>query len=165
MTAAILLTRGQQAFVDDADWLHVAEYSWHAINYGRTWYAETRIEVRGRQQAVLMHRLLLGLQHGDPDVDHIDRDGLNNRRENLRLATKSQNNANSIGQPSRRKSPFKGVYWKKYANMSAGGLWCVEIQANGSKEVHYAKTEIEAAVLYDQLAVQRFGAYARLNFP
>ena len=96
-------------------------------------------------------------------MDHIDRDGLNNRRGNLRLATQTQNNANSIGSPTRRMSRYKGVYWDRDNRYRASGYWIATVMVNGKQITRCAATEIEAAAAYNQLALQHFGEFARLN--
>ena len=165
--ALINLTQSKVAVVDDADLPLVEGYSWYASRVpkkvGSNWYARTSIRVGGRVVKVQMHRFLLGLKPGDLGVDHRDDDGLNNRRENLRLATQSQNNANSSGHPSCRRSLYKGVYWHRDAGLRAGGRWCAEIWVNGKPIFRYARTEVEAAALYNELAIQHFGEFARLN--
>lgn len=159
----IQLTRGQAAVIDDVDLPLVSGHSWSARcrqqKHGVCWYAATGMA----GSLVYMHRLLLGLKPGDHGVDHKDGDGLNNRRSNLRLATASQNGANSPGQPSRRKSMYKGVAWAKDRRLRAGGHWCAQIKVNRATTYRYAKTEIEAAEIYNVLARQHFGQFARLN--
>jgi HNH endonuclease len=86
----IPLTQGQTAFVDKQDYESIAQHKWHARKDGNTYYAITR----NGYGFISMHRLILGLVKGDPEVDHIDGNGLNNTRANLRLATRSQNAAN-----------------------------------------------------------------------
>lgn len=164
--AFIKLTRGKLAEVDDADVPLVERYAWRALRgTGKSrifWYAVAWGD-EGHAKLLMLHRLLLGLKPSDPDVDHRDRDGLNNRRSNLRLATGTQNNANSNGSPTRRKSRFKGVVWDKQPNGKVGGYWRAAIRINGKHISRYARTEIEAARAYNDLALQHFGEFARLN--
>ena len=164
--ATVELTQGKVAIVDEADLPLVTGHSWCASCYtlksGEVrWWAVARINRKMTQ----MHRVLLGLKPGDPNVDHIDRDGLNNRRENLRLATQTQNNANSIGHPTHRRSRYKGVSWDRDDRHCAGGFWRATVTVNGKRIARCAATEIEAAVLYNQLALTHFGEFARLNEP
>ena len=108
------LTQGLEAVVDLADLALVEGRNWHAHRGGLTFYALTGVAAstpRGRTE-LPMHRAIMGCGDGDPDVDHIDHDGLNNRRSNLRLATESQNLANQRPQTG-RSSRFKGVHWNK----------------------------------------------------
>jgi hypothetical protein len=90
--AKIQLTQGKDARFDDADASTVLQHKWFAVRLGGAYfYAATKIDgVR-----VLMHRLLLGLAIGDEAiVDHIDGDGLNNCRANIRLASHAINQRN-----------------------------------------------------------------------
>ena len=103
-----------------------------------------------------MHILLTGRTL----VDHINRNGLDNRRNNLRPATKSQNSANQRPR-SNGTSQYKGVFLKKTT-----GRWGTRIKADG-RSVHlgYFADEIEAAKTYDRAALEAFGEFAYLNFP
>lgn len=162
----IPLTQGKIAIVDDEDLALVVRHSWSAkrvvLNARVLWYAHMDIWA-GKHRYVLMHRLILALKPGDPGVDHRDGDGLNNRRGNLRLATHSQNKANSDGHPTVRKSRYKGVYWSSDARYTAGGRWRVQLTVNGKQVCCSAKSEVQAAQLYNELALRHFGRYSRLN--
>ena len=161
--AEITLTQGKTAIVDDADLPVVEKYTWHAAQYEGHWYATTNVLVGGKGTTVKMHRVILGLGPADPDVDHRDGNGLNNRRLNLRLATSSQNNANSIGQPRLRKSKYKGVHWAKSSRYTASGFWQARITLHGKTIRRSAQTELAAARLYNELAKEHFGEFARFN--
>jgi hypothetical protein len=152
----IPLTRGLIATIDAADFGRVSGYRWNVLRRGRVTYAQAA-------HGVLMHRLILGLEPGSGQrVDHIDHDGLNNRRENLRLVTQAQNCANQrprIG----TKGGFKGV-------ARVGNNWRAEVRrrVNGKMERHYLGTfpsPALAALAYDAKAVELFGEFACLNFP
>jgi len=157
----ILLTQGKVALVDDEDFSLVAPFKWHALK-GRNgvWYAATTLE---HSRVLLMHRLILGI-FGNLKTDHKDKNGLNNRMANLRAASVSQNNANSV---SRRpaKSGFRGVFKD---NRRTKNPWYVRV---GSKKIgrlnggSYFATPSEAAHRYDELAKQLYGEFAVLNFP
>jgi hypothetical protein len=112
-------------------------------------------------RTILMSVSLLGPKKGE-EVDHINRDTLDNRRKNLRVGTKPQNLWNQKIR-STNTSGFKGVDWKQWEN---SGAWCARLSHN-SKRVHigYFKTAEEAARAYDQKAKELFGEFARLNFP
>ena len=95
---------------------------------------------------------------GFKGIDHIDGNGLNNQRYNLRRATVVQNSANFGG---RGISPYRGVRWHK-----EGRRWVVQIQVNGkNRHVGLFDDETEAAHAYDERAYEAWGSYARLNFP
>ncbi len=97
----IILTQGQVALVDDEDFEYLNQWKWHAqriTSSDHLWYAKTVMD----GCPVMMHRVLLLPSHGW-SVDHIDGDGLNNRRANLRLATHQQNMMNSRRRTDRLK--------------------------------------------------------------
>jgi len=94
-------------------------------------------------------------------VDHRNRNTLDNRRENLRLATRSQNSCNSRIDKSKATSQFRGVqYWKRR------GRWVAKIKHKG-KETWLGSfdNEIDAARAYDDAAKKYHGEFARLNLP
>src|SRR5882724_11864132 len=105
----IPLTKGQVAMVDEADYHLVAGFRWHAIrsSNGRIWYAQTSFRSCGRY-AVTMHQLIVP---GVPLLDHKDRNGLNNRRGNLRPANESLNGYNTAKQDGSL-SRYKGVRFR-----------------------------------------------------
>ncbi|MBN1795425.1 MAG: HNH endonuclease [Sedimentisphaerales bacterium] len=93
-------------------------------------------------------------------VDHIDRDSLNNKRENLRFATRSQNCMN-VGKRKKVKSRYKGTYYSKREKM-----WRAEIRAYNNKiSLGRYSDEVEAAKAYDKAAIQYHKEFACLNFP
>lgn len=149
---------GLFALVDDEDFPLVAGYRWHPFKNRRNFYAiaNTR-KPDGTLTTVKLHRLIL------PDakiIDHINHDGLDNRRENLREATNSQNNANQQKMLG-TSSGFKGVYWHKQADK-----WRAQIMFNRKyKHLGLFASEIEAAHAYDNAARELFGEFAHLNFP
>lgn len=158
------LTRGKVAVVDAADWPLVSRYTWFAMpasNYV-TWYARAVVPKTvplAPKKTVALHILLLGAIEG-MQIDHIDGDGLNNRRSNLRHATRAQNRHNSS--PNRHTSHgLKGVDFQKHR-----GNWRARIYVSG---VYYSlgvfETSEEAGRAYDEAARRYFGAFARLNFP
>ncbi len=159
----IPLTRGKFAIVDPANyWIVLKPFSWHAVpnrtKHTTRWYAATGIKRNGKWTTLFMHRLIMDATPGI-QVDHINGDGLDNRRCNLRLATGSQN------QHNRRKgsgsSRYKGVYWNKRERK-----WRASVQITG-KNLHagYFKREIDAARAYDRMALYYFRNRALLNFP
>jgi hypothetical protein len=113
----------------------------------------------GRWTTQRLHRFLLGVTDPKILVDHRDRDGLNNQRENLRIATNSQSNANQrkiTGGSSR----FRGV------SRASKRRWRAVIRVNG-KNIRLGRfnDEVEAALAYDAAAREHFGEFANLNFP
>ncbi len=109
----IKLTQGKYVTVDDADYELVSKYTWCASkrrNGG--WYAVANLPPKnGKHVMIYMHRLILSLKTGDGKItDHINRNGLNNRRCNLRIVSMSENNRNKKGYG---KSKQRGVSWSE----------------------------------------------------
>lgn len=151
------------AVVDRLDLDLVSQFRWVVSDGGTTSYARATVRSGGLRRFVYMHRLIMAAQPGT-EVDHADRNGLNNRRSNLRMATRSQNLQNRGshtrgGKPST--SQYKGVSWDK-----ARSAWKTNINVNGRQE-HLGRhpSEVEAAVAYDRRAREAFGSFAFLNFP
>jgi hypothetical protein len=147
------LTHGLFATVDAADYKKVSKYKWAPARCGTTTYAQTQINGR----TVQMHRFLMHPRKGYI-VDHMDGNGLNNCRSNLRECTPEQNQANRrprAGSSSR----FVGV-------SRCGNRWAARIRYGG--RCHWLGTyddEVEAAKVRDREAVRVHGPYAYLNFP
>ncbi|HLF28182.1 MAG TPA: AP2 domain-containing protein [Anaerolineae bacterium] len=155
MTTQIQLTKGMIAFVDDED-SDLADLKWHVIKT----YA-----VRGSpHNRVFMHRVILErklkrrLRSGEHS-DHINGNGFDNRRSNLRAATAVENGQNRKVSSNNR-SGFKGVYWNRCAQK-----WHAKIK-HGGRNIHlgYFNTPAEAARAYDTAAVDLYGEFARPNF-
>jgi hypothetical protein len=148
---------GYLALVDDEDYDRVAAMSWHGHRLGNQMYAYSR-GPRPRQELHAMHRFVLGVTPSDPEVDHADRNGLNNQRSNLRLATHAEN---QINQPKHAgtSSRFKGV-------SPQNGRWRARIMiARTGRWLGIFDSETEAARAYDVAATAAFGRFAWLNFP
>ncbi len=155
----IHLNKGRVAIVDDEDFEWLSAWNWSSrVCKNGTIYACRWISVGGKEPHIHMHREIMKCPDGLL-VDHKDRDGLNNRRENLRIATKSQNNANNAGKRSHSTNAFKGVarFRKK---------WRAVIRFQGvRKYLGYFKREEDAARAYDAKARELFGEFASTNFP
>lgn len=158
----IPLTKGQFAIVDNIDYEMLAGYKWCALRKGRTFYAERRYETeRGvwKQRHISMHRQILDEPAG-LCVDHINHNGLDNRRANLRIVTLEQNNWNSRKCRGNFSSQYKGVSWSNRC-----GKWLAKIVYKGkSIYIGYFDDEVSAARAYDAKAKEMFGEYAELNF-
>lgn len=143
--------RGMFALVDRDDAHLVAVHLWN-FSYP---YAVTGIRrADGKRATIGMHRLIMGAQPGQ-FVDHINSNGLDNRRSNLRICTTAQNLANA-----RLSGPdyYRGIsfYGKK---------WVAKCTHGSRRLVGEAATAEEAAALYDTFARELHGEFARLNFP
>ena len=109
--AYVPLTRGYEAIIDAADIAIVDRWNWYADVDAHTVYAVRSAKEGGKQSTIIMHRLLVDAP-AVMEVDHINGNGLDNRRLNLRLATRSQNMRNK-GLSVSNTSGFKGVSWHK----------------------------------------------------
>ena len=150
---AIPLSQGLFALVDGDDYEWLMQWKWHAHQGRKSFYA-ARNESGGM---VLMHRQILNAPIG-METDHIYHNGLDNRRDNIRLCTPSQNQANQ----NRRggTSVHKGVSWREGKN-----IWRAQIECN-RKVLHIGSyhNELDAAKAYDKKAKELFGDFAYLNF-
>lgn len=151
----ILLTRGYSTVVDDEDYYELSQYRWHT----QTGKQDTIYAARKEDgKHILMHRQILCATDGIL-VDHKDGNGLNNRRANLRFATKGQNQANSRTRDNKT-SRFRGVCWHNNR-----AKWIAQINTPyGAKNLDGFDNEEDAAKAYDKAALKRFGEFARLNF-
>ncbi len=154
----IKLTQNKYALVDIEDYEWLSEYKWYAMKMGHTYYATRNAYENGRCKSILMHREIL---HTPRDLlsDHKNRNGLDNRKSNLRSCTRSQNQHNR--RPAHNGiSRYKGVSLYK-----ATGKWYARISINNKRIAigHYIK-EAEAAKAYDQKAKELFGNFAFLNY-
>lgn len=111
MAIEVNLTKGYVAVIDDED-AHLAALKWTAsvAKNGRVYAYRTVRDGEGKQRNMRLHREVLGLKPGDPLVDHMDGDGLNCRRANLRAVTQSENRRNIAGPYATGSSGFLGVY-------------------------------------------------------
>jgi hypothetical protein len=155
----IPLTQGKETIIDAADADLVLPHKWLAFRSRGMWYAARNVGPLRAQHTVMLHRVLLDPPPGMVP-DHIDGDGLNNRRSNLRLATISQNVANRTRHPLNT-SGYVGVSWFKKA-----GAWRADIKVNRKQRyLGCFATAEEAARVRDAAAREAFGEYAYLNFP
>jgi hypothetical protein len=149
----IPLTQGKFAIVDDEDFEALLQFKWHVNRHRSTWYAVRWIG----SQKIHMHRVITNAPLG-MDVDHIDGDGLNNQRSNLRVCSKQENHWNQ-GLNRNSTSGFKGVVWHKWARK-----WQAHIRVNGKRlYLGLFNDKTAAARAYNEAATKHFGNFARLN--
>lgn len=157
MAREIPLTRGLVAIVDDEDYEWLSQWKWCADTPSRARSYARRRE-RARAPAIYMHRIIVGAERGQ-FVDHINGNPLDNRRANLRLCSRAENNRNQTRLTPGKSSAYKGVCWDKRE-----GRWksCITL---GEKHRHigYFATEVEAARAYDAKAIELFGEFACTN--
>jgi HNH endonuclease len=155
----IPLTQGKVALVDDADYEVVSKFKWYALKSRHTFYAVRNFpKGNGKQGLIRLHRFLLP---GHPEIDHRDGDGLNNQRENLRPATRSQNEWGACHKRRGVSSVYRGVSW-----YSRDKKWLSYIHVSGKgKHLGYFLSEEDAARAYDTAARKYFGEFASPNFP
>ena len=147
------------ALVDDSDFKMLSRYSWCILQQKHTSYAVAGIKRNDKWTMIRMHRLLMNEPKG-LQVDHIDGNGLNNQRSNIRLCTNTQNLYNKKVHKN-CKSGFKGVRWHDEAKK-----WQTRVTIDGKqKSIGYFFCLVKAAKVYDNAAREYYGKFARLNFP
>jgi len=160
MAKEIPLTKGYVAIVDDEDYDFLMQWKWQVSCYRQYVYAT---HSRFNKKGLNMHGIILEKIIGRPLIkgemtDHIDGDTLNNRRNNLRLATNTQNQWNGKT-PKTNTSGYKGVHRYKKTDK-----WASYMRQNGKKVfIGIFDTPEEAAIAYNRAIIMRSGEYARLN--
>lgn len=167
----ITLTQGKVAIVDDADYEHLNKFKWYAKLQNGIWYACRT------QKTIRMHREIMKCPD-DKEVDHVDHDGLNNQRHNLRICDPVKNNQNRRSRKN-SSSQFLGVSINKWLTKDSGRngrpttyyppVWTATIFVDNKvlKLGNFPFTEEgekEAAKAYDAAAKYHFGEFANLNF-
>jgi hypothetical protein len=145
---ATIKYRGRSIIVDDDILPMLARFNWHISSHG---YAHTSMGAK----KILLHRFIMGAKEFDV-VDHKNGNKLDNRKSNLRFATKSQNAQNARKQPS--KTGFIGVNYEYNGAIKANIKY-----ANTKRHLGVFPSLIEAAKAYDEAALRLFGPEARTN--
>lgn len=143
--------KDKYALVDDEDFEKVSQFKWYLHKHGYAVTAGSKTK---------MHRFILNATKKEEEVDHVNHNGLDNRRTNIRICTHAQNMFNKNKQIN-NKSGYKGVYWEKQGE----GFWRARIQVKG-KGIHLGVFDdiLAAAEAYNKAAKQYFGEYGRGNY-
>lgn len=165
MTVQVPVNGDYIVLIDEEDADSVLRLKWEVSKTSRAvggfvhFAVRSRVRVNGRYVRKSLGTFLMNPGPGF-EVDHKNGNSLDNRRENLRLATRSQNIANTRKSTS-SKSPFKGIYFHK-----AKQRWHASAKFQG-KPIHigYFDSAVDAAIAYDNCARLIHGEFARLNFP
>lgn len=153
-------SNGFEVIVDDEDFESITKYSWNARKDGNTYYARRTRRKKDnykKLEMLLLHRVILNAPK-DLSVDHINGNGLDNRKQNLRLCCHKQNSANM--------NRFKGVSKFKGVTLTKNKTWKASLGSLKYGTYKYLgtfSTEVEAARAYNQAAKERWGEFAKLN--
>lgn len=148
----IKLTCNKKAIVDNEDFYYLNNFKWQYHNKN---YAVHHIRNR---KSILMHRFIMNISDPKVEIDHINHNGLDNRKSNLRICSNRQNHYNSKIRKD-NKSGFKGVYFHKVSKK-----WEVRIKFNGRKlYLGQFKSKLDAAKKYNDAAKIYYGEFALLN--
>lgn len=159
----IPMSKGLEAIIDVCDASKAMEYTWtpqfshkRKLDGVVVYYAQARIPGGSGKETIFLHNLIMKPPEG-MGVDHKDRYGLNCVRDNLRYCTPSQNAANRIHIPKVR--PYRGVY-----KDTTCANWVAKVMVNGKYIIRCGfKTAAEAALGYNELALEHHGEFAILN--
>lgn len=145
---------GLVTLVDNEDYDYLMQWKWYVDTIGNVQYVKRNDKASGKK--IYLHREVMNPPK-DRVIDHIDHNGLNNQKSNLRICTISQNARNNIKSP---KSKYRGVRINDEGYIVA--------YARIDKTTRYLgvfKTEMDAAIARDKFVYENFGEYAQLNFP
>ena len=156
----ILLTQGRHATVDDEDYDYLMQWKWQARKSHRTYYAVRTCYCfppnKATRHTIRMHRVIMDVPQ-EKEVDHINHNGLDNCKRNMRICTSTENRYNHRPRPN-RSSRYKGV-------SRCETQWRAQIGHNGKKKhIGLYRSESEAAKAYDNKAKELFGKFAYCNF-
>lgn len=152
------MNHGHTAIIDNEEYAKVKNYKWYVAKDKNTYYVQAHIVLNDKKTTIKMHRIIMDAKRNQI-LDHIDGNGLNNQKINLRFCTNSENLRNAKKR-NNTSSKYKGVAWNcvhKY--------WQANIYVNGKlKSLGIYRDEYKAAKAYDRAAKKYFGEFARPNF-
>lgn len=158
----IQLTQGKITLVDDEDFEFLSQWKWqfhigHSRHTGYARRSEYPLGRYGKQKLIWLHHIVMNVLTGF-NVDHINGNGLDNQKVNLRICDNSQNQHNARLRKD-NKSGYKGVSFYKTRQ-----IWQVQITIK-TKKIHvvYFENKETAALAYNAAAREYFGEFARLN--
>ena len=160
MPNSITLGTGESVLVDPEDYARLSQLKWWRHGNKNRAYARRRVYINGKEDhRTFMHREILPPSEG-LEIDHINGNGLDNRKCNLRLCTRMQNqynrNKQNKGNPS---SKYKGVAFSKRSDK-----WVAYIRVKGLRiHLGYFENETDAAIAYNKAAIEYFKEYANIN--
>lgn len=148
----IKLTQGKETIVDDEDYEYLSQWKWY---YHNGYATRSTNRINGIQTTIRLHKLLTSLKE---EVDHINGNRLDNRKDNLRICSRKENSRNQIKR-NNTSSKYKGVSWNK-----RNQKWMSFITYN-YKRIHlgYFYNEIDAAKAYNKAAIKYHKEFAKLN--
>ena len=146
----------KQILIDDEKKHILVEKKWRISSQG---YVIHSFRIQSKVKTIFLHRFILGLDDPKTIIDHINGNKLDNRVQNLRIATTSQNGMNRKKTKLKTSSIYKGV-----SKCSDRNKWASMIKANG-KSINLGRfnTESEAAEAYNKAALTYFGEFAKIN--
>lgn len=159
-TIELELTQGLSCLIDAEDWDLVRNRRWYAVRKNRVSYVNSPVWDPDTKASgtLLLHRLIVGSYEmiDGKQIDHIDHNGLNNKRNNLRACSRSENQRNRGLTKDRR---YKGIVYRKRER-----FFEAKIRYNGEViQLGYYPTPEIAAAVYNDKAMELFGEYAYLN--
>jgi AP2 domain/HNH endonuclease len=153
----IPLTKGFVTIVDEDDYDYLIQWKW-TYNQGYALRGQKKKEYLYKRKTIMMHRIIMNAPE-DKEVDHKNLNGLDNRKQNLRIATYAQNKYNALKRNQKTSSKYKGVSWKIDKNK-----WEVYIKLSGKKvHIGYFNNEIDAAKAYNKAAEKYYKEFSRIN--